>query len=129
MLIQLPTRGRLLYTIRTFRLRKFIRTLWTGQSIQLPNNIYQKLNASRSVTFHGDLILSKALHEGCIVLWQIKGFDSTSSPPPQNSAPTKYDIEPDTRSAFCPPPSASDRSRQYIRLLQFAIPDCFEFYM
>jgi polycomb protein EED len=87
------------------------------------------LNTFHSVTFHGDLVLSKALHEDCIVLWLIKGFNSTSAPPPQSSAPTNYDTEPDTRSAFSPPPSAFDRSRQYTRLLQFAIPDCFEFYM
>ena len=87
------------------------------------------LNIFRSVTFHGDLVLSKALGEDCIVLWLIKGFNSTSAPLPQSSAPTNYETEPDTRSAFSPPPSASDRSRQYIRLLQFAIPDCFEFYM
>ena len=74
-----------------------------------------------SVTFHNDLILSKAEREGNIVLWSITGFSSTHPPPSPLSAPTVRDLDNDTRSAFCSPTLSS--TEMYTRLLQFAIPD------
>ncbi|RFU35641.1 hypothetical protein B7463_g737, partial [Scytalidium lignicola] len=75
------------------------------------------------ITFHHDLILSKAANENCIVLWSIKGFSSSNPPPLPSSAPTTHDAQRDTRSAFSPPTSSDNPSSQYTRLLQFAIPD------
>jgi len=81
------------------------------------------------VAFHGDLILSKALHEHCIVLWAITGFSSASKPPPQSAAPTAHDNQLNTRSAFSAPDLTTKSSTQYIRILEFAIPGCGQFYM
>ena len=77
----------------------------------------------RSITFHGDLILSKAEHENCIVLWLISGFSSANPPPSPSSAPTTHDSQRDTRSAFSTVASSTGPPNQYMRLLQFAIPD------
>jgi polycomb protein EED len=82
-----------------------------------------------SVAFHGDLILSKAFNEHCIVLWQITGFDSSSSLPDQSSAPANYSNKRGTRSAFSRSSGAPDGPKQYARLLQFDVPGCLEFYM
>ncbi|KAH8804733.1 WD40-repeat-containing domain protein [Xylogone sp. PMI_703] len=75
------------------------------------------------IAFHHDLILSKAANENCIVLWSIKGFSSSNPPPLPSTAPTTHDAQRDTRSAFSPPTSNDNPSRQYTRLLQFATPD------
>jgi polycomb protein EED len=79
--------------------------------------------------FHGDLILSKAFGEECIVLWLIKGFNSKSPPPLPISAPTTHDKKFGTRSAFSPPPTEPNGAKQYMRLLEFASPDSIPFYM
>ncbi|TVY64271.1 Polycomb protein eed, partial [Lachnellula suecica] len=76
------------------------------------------------VAFSGDLILSKAANENCIVLWSINNFDSAHPQPPLTSAPTTHDAQRDTRSAFSNPiPSSKGHSAPYVRLLQFNIPD------
>lgn len=89
-----------------------------------------------SVCWHGDLILSKAFNEDCIVLWKITGFSSDLPIPKSSSAPTTHNDHnyyADTRSAFAPA-LPQDRVRgtylsQYERLLQFSIPGCCSFYM
>ncbi|KAF4636576.1 hypothetical protein G7Y89_g1497 [Cudoniella acicularis] len=77
------------------------------------------------VNFHGDLILSKAANEHCIVLWSINNFNSTDPPPSPSMAPTTHDAQRDTRSAFTPSTSSVNMQNQfhYTRLLQFGIPD------
>ncbi|KAE8447750.1 hypothetical protein EG329_010144 [Mollisiaceae sp. DMI_Dod_QoI] len=74
------------------------------------------------VAWHGDLILSKAANEHCIVLWSINAFDSSSPPPPPTTAPTIHDLTRDTRSAFLSS-SSSNSAALYTRHLQFSIPD------
>jgi len=83
----------------------------------------------KSVAFHGDLILSKAFNEHCIVLWEITGFDSSASLPDPTSAPTNYNNKRGTRSAFSGSSETTRGSTQYVRLLQFGVPGCLEFYM
>ncbi|TVY52066.1 Polycomb protein eed-B, partial [Lachnellula cervina] len=73
-----------------------------------------------SVAFYGDLIISKAANENCIVLWSINNFNSTNPLPTRSSAPTTHDAQRDTRSVFT---TSSAKSTQYTRLLQFSIPD------
>jgi polycomb protein EED len=81
------------------------------------------------VSFHGDLVLSKAYQEKYIVLWRITGFDSSLPTPASSSAPTNPINNRGTRSAFSPAPSQPNGFRQYLRLLQFSIPECEQFYM
>ncbi|KAH6673785.1 WD domain-containing protein [Halenospora varia] len=78
------------------------------------------------VCFHGDLILSKAANEECIVLWSINGFSSSNPSPPPSLAPTTHDAQRETRSAFTPVPSSTSQEQpgpQYTRLLQFSTPE------
>ncbi|TVY49469.1 Polycomb protein, partial [Lachnellula occidentalis] len=76
-------------------------------------------HATSRVAFYGDLILSKAANENCIVLWSINNFNSSNPLPTRSSAPTTHDAQRDTRSVF----TTSAKSTQYTRLLQFSIPD------
>lgn len=73
-----------------------------------------------SVTFYGDLILSRACHEEKIVLWRIEGFNSEDPPPPPSTAPTAHDQSRTTRSAFAPASAPS----LWMRLLQFETKNC-----
>ncbi|KAJ2907345.1 uncharacterized protein MKZ38_003202 [Zalerion maritima] len=52
------------------------------------------------VAFFGDLVLSRACYEQKIVLWSIDGFDSTETLPSREDAPSNYDQNIPTRSAF-----------------------------
>lgn len=52
-----------------------------------------------SVTFYGDLVISKACRENKILLWKITGFSSSKPLPPRTSAPTIQGHS-ETRSAF-----------------------------
>ncbi|KAI9888077.1 MAG: hypothetical protein M1823_000012 [Watsoniomyces obsoletus] len=71
------------------------------------------------VLFYGDLIFSKCAFEHQIVLWRIKGFDSTAPPPDPDDAPTPR-LNEATRSAF---------GDGYERLLQFRTYDVDPFYI
>jgi hypothetical protein len=52
-----------------------------------------------SVRFvHGDLVLSRAVNEGTILLWRIDGFNSSGPIP--SKPPTEQGVEKLTRSAF-----------------------------
>ncbi|OBT91285.1 hypothetical protein VE02_00285 [Pseudogymnoascus sp. 03VT05] len=82
------------------------------------------------VKFYKDLVLSRGHKEGCIVLWQITGFSSSAEIPSTSAAPTTYDQSAKTRSAFFKAPRGDKTApRQYQRLLQFAIPQCNQWYM
>ncbi|KAK3898264.1 WD40-repeat-containing domain protein [Staphylotrichum tortipilum] len=82
------------------------------------------------VAFHGDLILSRACHEDCIVLWQIEGFSSADPIPSPHSAPTPTDMARQTRSAFAPATLSLARPALFTRLAQFHTPDCgVQFFM
>lgn len=50
------------------------------------------------------MILSRACYEQKIVLWSIEGFSSSCPLPPRESAPSNYDQNIPTRSAFSPGP-------------------------
>lgn len=79
-----------------------------------------KAHDYNSVTFYGDLILSRACHEEKIVLWRIEGFSSDDPPPSPSIAPTAHDQSRTTRSAFAPANAPS----QWMRLLQFETKNC-----
>lgn len=82
-----------------------------------------------SVRFYHDLVLSRGHEEGHIVLWQITGF-SPAEVPSASAAPTTYDQSAKTRSAFFKAPKGDKTAqRLYKRLLQFAIPQCNQWYM
>ncbi|KAL5348345.1 hypothetical protein ACLOAV_006827 [Pseudogymnoascus australis] len=82
------------------------------------------------VAFYGDLILSRGHTEGCIVLWQITGFSSSTEVPSDSAAPTAYDQSARTRSAFSKVPEGDKTGpRLYQRLLQFATPGCNQWFM
>jgi polycomb protein EED len=82
-----------------------------------------------SVAFHHDLIISKDDKGRAITLWKIVGFSSSDTPAQPLKAVTVLDSTKDTRSAFLPHSSPDDISPQYIRLVEFVIEDCREFYM
>jgi polycomb protein EED len=82
-----------------------------------------------SVRFYHDLVLSRGHEEGHIVLWQITGF-SPAEVPSASAAPTTYDQSAKTRSAFFKAPKGDKTAqRLYKRLLQFATPQCNQWYM
>ncbi|OBT54495.1 hypothetical protein VE04_04188 [Pseudogymnoascus sp. 24MN13] len=87
-------------------------------------------NSVDCVRFYDDLILSRGHEEGYIVLWQITRFSSAAEVPTASAAPTTYDQSARTRSAFFKVPEGDKTAqRQYQRLLQFAIPQCNQWYM
>ncbi|KAK9431189.1 hypothetical protein V1505DRAFT_309610 [Lipomyces doorenjongii] len=74
-----------------------------------------------SVSFYGDLILSKAAKENKIVLWRIDGFKSEMADIlSQENAPTNHDKQRETMSAFGP---------GFTRLVQFSTPNTAPWYM
>ncbi|KAK9390677.1 WD40-repeat-containing domain protein [Lipomyces mesembrius] len=74
-----------------------------------------------SVSFYGDLILSKAAKENKIVLWRIDGFKSEMADIlSQDNAPTNHDKQRETMSAFGP---------GFTRLVQFSTPNTAPWYM
>lgn len=56
------------------------------------------------------------------MLWSITGFSSSNPTPAPLSAPTTHDSARDTRSTFISA-NTSPNTPQYVRLLQFAVPD------
>ena len=63
-------------------------------------------------------------------MWQIVGFSSSAEVPSASVAPTTYDQSARTRSAFFKVPKGDKTGpRAYNRLLQFAIPQCQQWFM
>ncbi|KFY36543.1 hypothetical protein V495_07807 [Pseudogymnoascus sp. VKM F-4514 (FW-929)] len=87
-------------------------------------------NSVDCVQFYNDLVLSRGHEEGCIVLWQITRFTSSIGDISDLPAPTTYNQNARTRSAFFQAPEDDKTApRLYKRLLQFAIPNCDQWFM
>lgn len=102
--------------------------MWTGKD-QAPLDRVLALIRLPSVSFFGDLVISRACHENTMVLWRIEGFNSEDAPPSRDQAPSTHDPRKQTRSAFAPVLSKG-RPMRYTRLLRFSTVDCnVQFFM